>query len=238
MDPVEKKYNAEAAVREALLWFGEWNGKPLDNVIIIDSGRGCQAWVRLDDIPLCDDDHCGHNHRNIRCIPRSVARRVNGYWLKRLDEQLGVFLGCRVDTSVSDLPRVMRCPGTVNAKTGRPTKFIHATDRPVVGLSSIMSCIPKQYLTDPVAPEGVVAGQPWQMVFSHLTRTAQEYLLQGKEEPGRHQVMWHTAKKFWELGVTREEARRALRRANTLKGPDHALDLDQVEHALSTAYGA
>jgi hypothetical protein len=49
--------------------------------------------------------------------------------------------------------------------------------------------------------------------------------------------MWHTAKKLQELGCSREEARKALRWANRLKGKEAALPRDQVEHALATAYG-
>jgi hypothetical protein len=184
-----------------------------------------QAWIRLEDIALNDTEG------------RSKARRVNGYWLKRLDEYFGVVHGCRIDTSVSDLPRVMRCPGTSNMKTKRKSRFIEANTTVFGGLAEIM-CVgtPKEVLEDPPVPEGIEAGLPWQELFHHLTLTAQTYLTQGREEPGRHKVMWHTAKKLRELGVTREESRRALRWANALRGPDNRLPTDQIEHALATAY--
>ena len=243
MDPVERVYDAEAAIVEALREFGGANGRNLtfsgrdpEPPIIIDSGRGCQAWVRLEDIVLYNGDGDIPQLGGGWVLTRTVARRVNGYWLKYLDTRLGVCHGCRIDTSVSDLPRVMRCPGTINIKTGRPTKLIHATDRVYNGLARIMSTIPKKYLVDPEPTEGVAPGQPWQMVVPHLTRMAQDYVSRGQEEPGRHKVMWHTAKKFQELGVSRVEARKALMWANRLRGEDSALPPDQIKHALDTAY--
>jgi hypothetical protein len=131
----------------------------------------------------------------------------------------------------------MRCPGTRNVKTGRFAKFIHATDHVFSGLADLLVLgTPETALFDPPMPEGVAEGQTWQDVFSHLTRTAQQYLTQGQAEPGRHQKMWHTAKKLKELGVTRDEARRALRWGNRLKGKEERLPADQIEHALDTAY--
>ncbi len=257
MDPVKKMNNPGSALEEALKYLGEWTGRDFHSMrpIILDSGRGVQAWIRLGDVVL--DDSCrpgkiispdlARNGRIIRGeeegpvvparIHRATARRVNGYWLQRLDKQLGLIHGCRIDTSVSDLPRVMRCPGTFNKKTGRMARFLYATDEVFVGLACRLTAdTPKMALSDPEPAEGVAHGQPWQMVYAHLTRMAQDYLTKGQEEPGRHKVMWHTAKKLQELGVSRTEARKALRWANRLKGKEEKLPPDQIKHALDTAY--
>jgi hypothetical protein len=239
MDPIEEPNDPEKALEEALLWIGEWMGLDFKyrRPIIIDSGRGMQAWIRLEDIPMRDTPVRSADDFRLG-MDRSTARRANGYWLKRLDEKLGVANGCRIDTSVSDLPRVMRCPGTINMKTGRQAKFVVPSDVVFTGLAQrLVIGTPKRFLVDPEPPEGVAAGQPWQSVYVHLTRMAQGYLSLGQEEPGRHKVMWHTAKKLQELGVTKREARSALRWANALKGKEAELPDEQVEHALNTAYG-
>lgn len=237
MDPVEEEYNAMGALNEALLWLGEWMGIDFSRrqPIIIDSGRGMQAWIRLADTLLDDQEGDFESRR----VDRMTARRVNGYWLKRLDERLGLIYGCRIDTSVSDLPRVMRCPGTFNVKTGRMASFIVHTDRVFTGLANrLITGTPRTAIENPEPTEGIAPGQAWQDVFVHLTRMAQVYLTQGQAEPGRHKVMWHTAKKLKEVGVTRKEALKALRWANALRGEDEELPLDQVKHALDTAYEA
>lgn len=242
VDPVADDSDARLALAVALGWLGVWWGLDFgcQPPIIIDSGRGTQAWIRLDDWKCADgkEDVAAQRAGGLVCIGRTIARRANGYWLKKLDERMGVCHGCRIDTSVSDLPRLMRCPGTINIKTGRQARFVEWPDTVFHGLAErLVTGTPKQFLSDPEPPEGVAAGQPWQSVFAHLTRTAQVYLSMGQEEPGRHAVVWHTAKKFQELGVSKEEARKAIRWANTLKGEDSELPHDQVEHALGTAYG-
>jgi hypothetical protein len=82
----------------------------------------------------------------------------------------------------------------------------------------------------------VKKGQRWQKVFTYMTKMAQGYLTVGQEEPGRHKVMWHTAKKLYELGVTRREARRALKHADSLKGEKERLGDEQIEAALDAVY--
>lgn len=234
VDPVHPKAcNPRQALRSALNWLTAWTEVDFDEIkpIIIDSGRGMQAWIRLEDF---DFEEAGTHG-----ITRMLARRAMGYWLKRLDDTMHADYGCKVDTSVSDLPRVMRMPGTVNLKTGKPSLLVNATDHIYEGLGqTLIKLVPDTVYRDPEIPTGVKPGQKWQKVFPHLTLMAQNYLMRGQEEPGRHKVMWHTAKKLSELGVTKEEARKALTRANGLRGEDEKLPPEQVEHALDTAYEA
>ncbi len=246
VDPVKKKFDIKRARNHVMHAFSnmmrdrgfEIYGRP----IIIDSGRGSQVWYRLDDVHLYENI-CGLTLDAIQpdgdnwVTTRKTARRTNGWWLSELDERVGLTNGCRIDTSVSDLPRVMRCPGTINQKTGKKTKFTLWTKRRFPGLAvAMVMAVPPGYFLDPEPSEELAPGVSWQEAYPHLTRTAQNYLLTGQAEPGRHRVMWHTAKKLREVGVSRKEAARALKWANKLKGKDEALPLDQVKHALDTAY--
>jgi hypothetical protein len=240
------------ALDAALNLLGMWHRTDfaVDPPLRIDSGRGVQAWIRLADIILDDrqqegrfigmayDVMRGKPMKPTGICTRSTARRVNGYWLRMLDENLGTAFGCRIDTSVSDLPRVMRCPGTINMKTGREASIIDSDWGKYYSLAqSLVDNTPDSVMVDPEPPSGLRAGMTWQEATVHLTLTAKEYLSSGRDEPGRHKVMWHTAKKLQEVGVTRAEARRALKRANSLRGEDSELPPDQIEHALNTAYG-
>lgn len=252
MDPIEDTYDPEAALDAALLWFGEWVGRNFGTQghaairpFIIDSGRGRQAWIRLEDMLFDDGDPGVPETDFYRCpmsgqaisMRRRMARKVNGYWLGRLSEILGMCHGCKVDTSTSDLPRPMRMPGTFNQKTGRMATIIEPCGEIYHGLATILAAgTPSEKLIEP--PQIPIApGMPWQMAMHRLTLSAKKYLKEGQEEPGRHKIMWHTARKLHELGVSRVEARKALVHANKLKGASEALSPEEIEHALDTAEG-
>jgi hypothetical protein len=79
-------------------------------------------------------------------------------------------------------------------------------------------------------------GRTWQLAFSDLTKTAQEYLQNGQEEPTRHKVLYHTVRKLAEVGCTKEETYKAVYRANTLCGESHALDKREVDRIVEEVY--
>lgn len=237
VDPVEENSRALVALEEALLWLGEWMGRDFgpkgQRPIIIDSGRGAQAWIRLEDIVMMDQKMIDW-HPELQ--ERKIARKTMGYWLKKLADKLGTYEGCRLDSCTSDLPRVMRCPGTVNIKTGRMAELLEPS--PVIhgGLAHLMvTTTPKAVFTEP-EPGQYPPGTPWQMVFTELTRKAQNYLLNGREEPGRHEIMWHAARCLAEKGIERAQTEAALQHANLAMGEDNALPDKDIQHALNTAY--
>lgn len=238
VDPVhEKLCNPSRSMERALMFLGAWTGFDFKKTppIIIDSGRGIQAWVRLDDWELVDK--VADDNKTPGVIERSLARRVNGHWLKKLNEYVGIDDGCRIDTATSDLPRLMRCPGTMNQKTGKRARFVVPSAAVFTGLAkTLYEQTPSSVFWEPEAPQGLSEGARWQEAYPHLTMMAQKYLTQGQSEPGRHKVMWHTAKKLREVGVSRKEAQRALRWANGLLGKEEALPDEEVTHALDTAY--
>ena len=239
VDPVEDDYDANAALWKALTYLGEWAGKDLTKrlPLIIDSGRGMQAWVRLEDIVLDPSVDRKAGIVDGRIHPKTAAR-VNSHWLKKLNDRLKVIHGCQVDTSCSDLPRVMRCPGTYNQKTGRKARIINCTDVVYDGLAYLLSTIDEKYLDEPESDVEIEKGQKWQMVYHHLTRTAQQYLTSGWVEPGRHKTANHTARTLLEKGCTKAETWKALKHANKLAGEEEALPLDQLKGCLTSALEA
>jgi hypothetical protein len=130
----------------------------------------------------------------------------------------------------------MRCPFTFNQKTGQMARIIEPSGVIFGGLANLLTVgTPTEKLIDPPAPV-LRKGLPWQLVQHCLTKTAKDYLKEGQEEPGRHKVVWHTARRLMELGVDRDEARRAIRQANKRRGPSQELSAEEIEHGLDTAY--
>jgi len=236
---------------EALLWLGKWHNIDFKRrpPIIVDSGRGAQAWLRLPDIIVDDKQQEGRfigmsalvdgtpMEQPTGICTRKTARKSMGYWLKQLAEHVGTFHGCRIDTSVSDLPRVMRMPGTTNQKTGRPTKILTPSTEMYTWLpSTLVELVPPATFTE-LDPGEVPPGTPWQTVFSKLTMKAQNYLTRGKEEPGRHETLWHTLTKLSECGIDRAQARAAVGYANRILGDELALPSSELDRVTEQVYG-
>lgn len=240
IDPVEEHARPEAVVENVLgLLNGWWNQSfDLRRPLIIYSGRGAQVWIRLDDMALDDTIPDGYF---ISGLSRRTARITNGYWLKKLAQEVGTLYGCRIDTTCADLPRVMRCPGTINTKTGRPALLVVPSAEQFEGLSSTLVAPVPRSLFEPVPVPLLPSGTPWQSVYVHLTIKAQNYLTQGWEEPGRHDTMFHTALCLAERGLEIDEVRRAIQYGNERwdvyhPGAQMALGPEDIEHALATAF--
>ena len=231
VDPVEEENYPHLFLSRTLNLLEDKVCKNLKQCITLDSGRGVQAWIRLEDWPITDNTA-------MIGISRKNARKVMGWWLNALAATMGTQCGCRLDTTVSDLPRVMRMPGTINTKTGRIASFIRTTQYQHEGLAQLLVVgTPDSVFNEPeIGP--LPPGTPWQMVFTKLTLQAQNYLTKGKEDPGRHTTCWHTARKLQELGIDISQARLALQYANNILGEEMALSPADIEHALKTAYSS
>jgi hypothetical protein len=95
---------------------------------------------------------------------------------------------------------------------------------------------PEDKLKEPDVQQ-VAPGTKWQKCTTRLTLSAKTYLKEGRCEPGRHKAMWHTAKKLYELGLGRDEVRRAITQADKKQGDEQMLGPEAIEHALDTAFG-
>lgn len=241
IDPVQDKAAPAVVADFVLKTLSNWWGVNLFQrfPVLINSGRGVQIWVRLADTPLDETD--GPGDLAGVAMPRLIARVTNGWWLKRLADEVGLMAGCRIDTTCADLPRVMRCPGTENIKNNSVAHFIVDTSESFPDLPAILTGAVPPELFEPQPIITLPEGTPWQNVFAHLTLRAQNYLTYGKEEPGRHDTMFHTALTLAEAGLPRDEVRRALQHGNELWDrrngtEDRALAPKDIEHALDTAF--
>lgn len=247
VDPVEQVANPPCVIEQVLYKLGQWwsvdfgTRMPLQ----IYSGRGAQVWIRLPDYLLYDELEGKVAGMAFPLVGRRQARITNGYWLDRLAAEIGTSYGCRIDTTCKDLPRVMRCPGTVNVKTGSLACLIVPSEEVFELGPRLVAGVPGEMFI-PVPVETLPAGTPWQSVLVHLTIRAQDYLTKGKDEPGRHDTMFHAALCLAERGLEREMVREALEYGNERWDVRHSiaagdpnsmrLKPEDIEHALDTAF--
>lgn len=187
VDPVEAGAEAGAAMARVAEVCTSL-GVPTTCISLINTGRGLQFWLHLDPIPIIGE---GSLARAVRKFIWAVAGRV------------GTSHGCRVDTSCADLGRLARLPGSVNQKTGKKASII-SRGSPVPAL--FLFPFDEEVVDAVAAPPPRALRTKWPEIAVHLTRTAQEYITLGSEEPGRHRAAFATAKSLKEACVEPEVA--------------------------------
>jgi len=191
---------------------------------VLDSGRGYQVWVAVTPHLVRDD------------APR-IERSMSGF-LHTLAPEWPSSTGLKVDTSCSDLARVVRCPGSINWKTGRRARV----------LQTPTAYLPHEHIfgfyrpVQPVAPLSVSVAEEsanLRMLRPHLTHTARQFLLHGVSEPGRHAAAFAAAACLRDLGIEVETAAEWVAvGAVKCRGPLHPRDaLRAVENAYRIEAG-
>lgn len=229
IDPTHGPFEADSAVEWVISWLQNYLGMPKLYYRLIDSGRGRQLWFPLDPIDLnttiavrtvalprdFELDSVGEGVRELSY--REVAPRTMGYWLDMMKQRMEMVSqgkwGCTIDTSVSDLPRVMRMPFTKNYKTGREASILPS----VYGVNKtlahkLVSYTPHNLWKEPERPEGLDATEdtPWQRFIPFLTVGARIFITEGASEGGRHRQATAALLSLKELGCGKQQTLDAL----------------------------
>ena len=182
---------------------------------IVFSGRGYQAWFPFNPMPVAN--------RIEGSIPAAHA-----WWIRQFNWKSH---GCLLDPSVSDLPRVMRCPGTTNIRTGKMARIVkEGRSTPNLGIR-VLGMAP---FFCPPSPTSCIPGRPWATYIPHLTASAASFLTRGAERGDRHNAAVRTAKSLFEKGCEEEQARAALAWGSGLS--EEHMDVDELEQVLRSVY--
>lgn len=194
---------------------------------VLDSGRGLQFWLRIEDGEVAPK-------KSLTDLEHVVLiERATNHFLHHTKRELALHtIGYDLDTSTSDLPRVGRCPGNVNPKTGR-----RATLKRLATGAVPAQKILEWYLRDntPRVDHGNRPPLPSNLssVLPHLTPTARDFLTLGAESPGRHRTAFHTAKSLLEAGLEKGVVAEWMTAAATRCRPP--LPSSDALHAVETA---
>ena len=182
-----------------------------ENRTLIDSGRGLQALYSMPSRELDDADRVA--------IPQAMSRLMS-----HVAQAVGNCMGCVLDTSCSDLPRVMRLPYTINPKTGLKAEFIQkSTDHALPDSSVITSLYPPK----PKAPITQMNGDHWIDYLPHITVAGRKFLEGGTSPGSRHKAATATMLSMMDCGAPPGPILAALRMGALLCTP--SLPYHEVE---------
>jgi hypothetical protein len=173
----------------------------------IFSGRGYQFWLPLYNCPVSNSttgylmaDAEGH----IRVYMAADWERIMSGYLRALKNSSESWApGWIIDTACSDLARVVRCPGSVNQKTGRLAVVEHVAAGPELDVSALLRYnlpLVSQEIVKPFETSNLLD------ILPHLNVRARTFILEGASSPGRHNACYATAKNLHELGVPHDRA--------------------------------
>jgi hypothetical protein len=185
----------------------------------IFSGRGYQYWLPVGVEPIMLEGE------------RQARERIMQGYLDALAAQTEAWApGWKVDPACSDLARVVRCPGSVNQRTGRRSAVEHVS-KSAVDPAEIQKYQRQEFVREPAAvlPENVNLLQ----LLPHLNVRARTFILGGAEPGERHRACYATCKNMHELGVSSGRAFDLLMIGNTWTG----LEKREVKKVVEQVYG-
>lgn len=176
--------------------------------ILLSSGRGYQAWVRI-------ADHAPD-------LRWSVAA---GHWIKTLVPPPGFTL----DRAVTSAAQLARMPGTVNHKTGRTAEFVAECLDGELDPSFIL----KHWEEPPAAPGALP--RELHAVLPMLPGGCADFLTQGVMYPHRDRFVYATARELAKGGIPLDTALEWIQSGNLLCRP-RPIATDELNRQVRNAY--
>lgn len=185
---------------------------------VVDSGRGIHMWLHL---RTPDDVWNGIQHNRLELAGAKFLR-----YLHERDHH--------VDTCTSDLPRIVRLPGTFNSRSKSIARVLGTPGWGVVlGEEFYERWKPtEEELARPTIPSGTLT---LRALIPAISARASEYIISGAESPGRRGAVFACAKSLFEAGVTREQVDEYIRRGNDRSTPEPLRD-EEVRRAIDNAW--
>jgi len=191
-------------------WLLAISGLAVGQLAWVDSGRGYQFWILVDN------------------APPSYARRIPTF-LRVLKDSLTLETS-HVDTSVCDLPRLARAPGTFNPRAGRDAILLRSGRPGSYAWLDLFEPLPEP--AEHSVP--TIASGRWEAYFPHLTGAAQRFILGGAVAGNRHQQAFATAASLRDAGASEAVALAAVSHGAWRCQP--RLEQGDAAHAVTTAY--
>lgn len=188
---------------------------------VLATGRGLQLWLRVLPHPLHSEDDRfawrGATRQFLLSTEREFVRSASGY---------------RVDTSCSDLSRLVRAPFSINQRTQTKVEVLKTLEHPPINPTSFLELFPTEKPEPFPTPKH--PSLKWWKSFHLLTTTAQRFIVEGVSEPGRHSAAYATAASLRDTGIGYKIAERLILHGAARCSPP--LGFEDALRACSNAY--
>lgn len=183
----------------------------------VSTGRGWQFWLPLDQtLP-----------------PPEWAERAMRQRLTQ-DKGADIAPGWKIDFTCTDLPRRVRCPGSINQRSGRRCEVI-AMPTGRASWQALEGMAPPPPVVQEV-PELRTENLKLKDALPHLNISNRQFVLHGWEAPGRHSECWALIKRCHELGIPHHNALRWALHGASLCTPEPLPD-GEVLRRMRQVYG-